>query len=273
MAESFSSGGITRAVDHGISQESRIVLGIDYGTTYTGEPTHGEGKRCRSSRLTMSSIGLAWMQTKAGENESLDDLTVFINWPEKDAQKVPSEFSYSRSIGKKQQWGYSMSADADVIKWTKLELESRTTVRELEVLRELVKGLDLVNKLRGNENAALTNDIPRHLSRSAEDVVRDYLCKVSREWHRFIKGQAELVLDTVPLDIVLTHPAVYAPFSSVLECVSILTCPPSRGRMRLRIRLSEPLWGRSPKECFPRAELSRSRPSQKHVLCTTCKIC
>lgn len=103
------------------------------------------------------------------------------------------------------------------MRWTKLELEPRTTVRELEVLRELVKGLDLVNELRANENAAYTNDIPRHISKSSEDVVRDYLCKVSREWYQFISTQGRHTLGNVPLDIVITHPAVRFPFCRVLE--------------------------------------------------------
>jgi hypothetical protein len=97
------------------------------------------------------------------------------------------------------------------MRWTKLELEPRTTVRELEVLRELVNGLDLINELRADKNAANTNNIPRHISKDAGDIVRDYLSKVAREWYLYMKGLGRYTLDTVPLDIIITHPAVRLP--------------------------------------------------------------
>ncbi|KAH0537284.1 hypothetical protein FGG08_005909 [Glutinoglossum americanum] len=139
----------------------RIVLGLDYGTTYTG---------------------LAWIQTTGQDSPSVSDVKVFKIWPERDAQKVPSAYSYSKTLRRRKQWGYSIDDESQVMRWTKLQLEPRTTVKELDILRELVKGLDLVNELQANEDAAITNDIPRHISKDAGDVVRDFLGKVSREW-------------------------------------------------------------------------------------------
>jgi hypothetical protein len=164
----------------------------------------------------------------------LNDVTVFRNWPEANAKKVPSEYSYSKTSVEKRcrQWGYSIDDESQVMRWTKLELEPRTTVRELEVLRELVKGLDLVNELRANENAANTNDIPRHISRDAGDIVRDYLLEVAREWYLYIKSQSRHTLDTVPLDIVVTHPAVRS-LSAVFLNTLILIRGFSPGRTRL----------------------------------------
>jgi hypothetical protein len=125
-----------------------------------------------------------------------------------------------------------MDDDSEVMRWTKLELEPRTTVRELEVLRELVKGLDLVHELRANENAANTSDIPRHLSKDAGDVVRDYLGKVAKEWFLYMRSQGKHTLTSVPLDIVITHPAVRSP-SAVAFNSPILICSRSTGRTRL----------------------------------------
>ena len=88
------------------------------------------------------------------------------------------------------------------MQWTKLELEQRTTLRELEVLRDLAKGLDLVMDLYTQDDAS----VPRHLSRDAEVVVKDYLSKVSREWYRGIKSKGQFTLDRVPVDMVVTHP-------------------------------------------------------------------
>lgn len=133
--------------------------------------------------------------------------------------KVPSVYSYSKASGpgEYKQWGYSISDNTSVVQWTKLELEPRTTLRELEVLRDLVKGLDLLKELRANKDAARMNDVPRYLPKDSGDVVRDYLGKVAREWYLYMRAQRH-VTETIPIDIVLTHPAVNLPFWHVLKC-------------------------------------------------------
>ncbi|KAI9777865.1 MAG: hypothetical protein M1839_008542 [Geoglossum umbratile] len=88
---------------------------------------------------------------------------------------------------------------------TKLELEPRTTLKELDILRELVKGLDLISELRANEDAAILGDVPRHIPKTSGEIISDYLACVSKEWYRYIRGQGEHTLDQVPLDIVITH--------------------------------------------------------------------
>ncbi|KAI9868849.1 MAG: hypothetical protein M1813_004700 [Trichoglossum hirsutum] len=102
-----------------------------------------------------------------------------------------------------------MDENSQVMQWTKLELEPLTTVKELGILRDLVGGLDRMNKLRADESASL-NSIPRHISKDAEEVVKDYLGKVSREWYTYIKQQGKHTLDSVPIDIVISHPASWS---------------------------------------------------------------
>ncbi|KAH8656646.1 hypothetical protein BGZ60DRAFT_567767 [Tricladium varicosporioides] len=167
----------------------RIVLAIDYGTTYTG---------------------LAWMVTKEDEDiPALKDIKIFNNWPEKTSVKVPSTISYSASSpqANKRQWGHSIDDDSRVLRWTKLELEPRETLKELEDLQELAKGLDLVKQLKENSEVGVAKDIPKHLSKNAEDIVRDYLYKVAREWRHEFAMQSQASLNAVPVDIVITHPA------------------------------------------------------------------
>ncbi|KAI9769806.1 MAG: hypothetical protein M1840_003800 [Geoglossum simile] len=169
----------------------RIVLALDYGTTYTG---------------------LAWINVDGQTTLSEEGIKLFQSWPGRNASKVPSTFSYSRTRGPKRckQWGYDIGENSLVMQWTKLELEPRTAVKELDILRDLVSGLDLINELRADEQAALVNNIPRHITKDAEGVVRDYLSKVSREWYTHIKVQGRFILDRVPLDIVISHPASWS---------------------------------------------------------------
>ena len=192
--------------DHG----PRIVMGLDHNSEYTGKPV-------LQAKMGFAHLApqpaLAWMWTAGQGSPSLGDIAVFTNWPGRSAPRAPSAISYSKTSGARQ-WGYSISKDSQVMRWTELELEPRTTVRELEALRRLVEGLDLINELRANEDAAITNDIPRHIARDAGDMVREYLGQVAREW-RGCMGQ--YILDYVPLDIVITHPAVRFPFYRVLK--------------------------------------------------------
>jgi hypothetical protein len=150
----------------------------------------------------------------------LEDLKIFRNWPgQRDEQKVPSAYSYSKTSAEKRckQWGYDIDDNSDVMRWTKLELKPRATLKELEVLRELLEGLNLIDNLRANNNAASMNEIPRHLPKDAGDIVRDYLIEVAREWYLYIRANFRNALAAVPLDVVITHPAASSPSCCALS--------------------------------------------------------
>lgn len=187
--------------------EPRIVLAIDYGTTFTGS--------CTVS-LWQTDLkydpGLAWMQTTGDRLPRFEDLHLFRQWPERNEAKVPSEISYSIASRNDdghvfRQWGYSIETGCKVLRWTKLELvRNRSLLEELEVLNELVNGLHEVNELHNDTDGAAS--VPRHLSKTTEDIIEAYLSSVAREWKNFITSQGEFVLNRVPVDIVVTHPAV-----------------------------------------------------------------
>lgn len=56
--------------------------------------------------------------------------------------------------------------------------------------------------------AAIDYDVPKHITRSAEDVVTDYLSHVARAWALYMKGRGKNTLKQVALDVVILHPAV-----------------------------------------------------------------
>jgi hypothetical protein len=94
-----------------------------------------------------------------------------------------------------------------IFRWAKLELvRNRSPLEELEGLRELMDGLSEVNKL--HENANGPTDVPRHVSKTTENIFEFYLGHVAREWNSYITAQGIYILDGVPVDIVATHPAV-----------------------------------------------------------------
>ncbi|KAF2496481.1 hypothetical protein BU16DRAFT_581790 [Lophium mytilinum] len=172
------------------NQGPRLIIGLDYGTTYTA---------------------LAYVNTNGITPFTPRDIIVYTSWPGGEERKVPSTISYSEcSCGNRcKQWGHNIDDDSLRMQWTKLELEPRSVQSELEVLRDLTRGLDLPMRLQQHQSVSA----PRHLAKDAEDVVRDYLSKIARLWYQDIKATSTFALDRIPVDMVVTHPVV-SPLSS-----------------------------------------------------------
>ncbi len=154
---------------------------------------------------------MAFVQETTDRETTAKDIEVFTSWPEGGSgRKAPSAFSYSPTSAARacKQWGNSIDEHSRVLQWTKLELHPREPAEELTGLLNTVNGLELVKLLRQNKNAAVELDIPRHITKSPADVVQDYLTKVANEFYRAMRGKSPSALRSVPLDLVLTHPAV-----------------------------------------------------------------
>lgn len=191
------------------SQGARLVVGVDYGTTYTGTSSPCFSLvSCDGADILLP--GLAWMADDGLGNPKMENLMLFKQWPRKQTQKVPSEISYSRTLNRRKQWGHDIDNDSLVLRWTKMDLEPREPVKELSILGDLVQGLDKIRDLNAATNSHDVIDLPQHLTRNSADVVRDYLSKVVRAWYIWFKDQpqGQNQLDGLPLDVVITHPAV-----------------------------------------------------------------
>lgn len=167
-----------------------MVIAIDYGTTFTG---------------------VAYLVVKHQE-KNLDglahDISVIQAWKKHSTEKVPSDFSYSPSlIHSCEQWGYDIDDNSRVLRWTKLSLEpSNDRILELQSLRNLLYEMRHVDL---SPDKIINNDIPRHLGKEPEDIVTDYLEHVAEKTLDEITIQVgSHVPKNVPIDIVVTHPAV-----------------------------------------------------------------
>jgi len=169
-----------------------LVVAVDYGTTFTGV-----------AYLPISGIQKEEdLETLAGE------INVIKSWAKREADKVPSDFSYSPSlVNGCQQWGYDIDEFSRVLKWTKLALEETyDREQELRNLSSLLYEMRLVNL---TTSLVLNNDLPRHLSKEPEDILKDYLEQVAEKTYEEIVSQVgRRFLEQTPVDIVVTHPAV-----------------------------------------------------------------
>lgn len=170
--------------------EERVVIAVDYGTTFTG---------------------VAYLAVKhRGQDldELANDIRVIQSWKKHSTDKVPSDYSYSPSLVQScEQWGYDIDDNSRVLRWTKLSLEpSNDRILELQNLKTLLFEMRHVNL---SPDKIINNDIPRYLGKEPEDILTDYLENVAEKTLDEITSQVgSHVPDNIPIDIVVTHPAV-----------------------------------------------------------------
>jgi hypothetical protein len=103
-----------------------------------------------------------------------------------------------------------MTENALPMFWTKLDLESRPRQEELNKLAESFKGLRLVAPLLGEGGLTRRRvEVPQHIDKSPEDIVKDYLQRLVQWWKQDQDEKIGLaLLQTITVDVVVTHPAV-----------------------------------------------------------------
>ncbi|KAF1828846.1 hypothetical protein BDW02DRAFT_200221 [Decorospora gaudefroyi] len=172
-------------------QEVRLVVGIDYGTTFSG---------------------IAWA-TPSGAKCSLDDIDVIERWGLQmdNEEKVPSVISYSRqSQAGEQQWGKSLSADAVTMVHTKLELGLEDLMGELDMTLQVLDGMKNLNfdKMMLSKGE---NDLPPYSHKSPEEIVTDYLKKMFAYVKMEVRvDENDVFAKHVPTDIVVTIPTKWS---------------------------------------------------------------
>ena len=147
------------------------------------------------------------------EGASLEKLKVFKAWPRQESTKVPSVISYSRTKTRTRQWGHDIDDQSKVLAWTKLELEPQSKLTELRHLLDTARGLKEIKDFLADPNAGRSTDVPRHLPKSAGDIVADYMNKVVRWWYADLNAETRSLFGNVPIRLVVTHPAVDSPAS------------------------------------------------------------
>lgn len=121
------------------------------------------------------------------------------------AFKTPSRISFARATGLEAQWGSDISLDTARLAFTKLQLEP---AKRIDELRKVQDAVNAITKLK-LDKLDLKNGLALTYSKSAEDVVANYLMRV-REWlvRQLRLKYPAATLATTPIDLVVTVPAV-----------------------------------------------------------------
>nr|OQO22529.1 hypothetical protein B0A51_09680 [Rachicladosporium sp. CCFEE 5018] len=161
-----------------VSGRHRLIVGIDYGTTYSG------------------------ISYVTSDKKHIDDIHVVRSWPGKDGEwKTPTRIAYASENQKialeENQWGYRAEAPMVMCSWTKLLLDASARPAQSDDHR-LQSDIES-GKLR----------LPAH--RNAQGVTADYLHELYKHLKQKLTRElgASIVAST-PMDVWLTVPAVWS---------------------------------------------------------------
>jgi molecular chaperone DnaK (HSP70) len=177
-----------------MSNQQRIVIGLDYGTTFTG---------------------VAF----ADSSGTIRDIQLITDWPGPHGhnavnEKVPSQVAYGSfppgdDIYPGYCWGNLIPPNTERQYWTKLQLDKKAgRPRELQMLLALLSNDFGAIDLNENDDE---EGPPAYPGKEPKDIVTDYLTGVKNHVFRSMKRTFGAALfDSCLLDVVITVPAVWS---------------------------------------------------------------
>ncbi|KAK5629007.1 hypothetical protein RRF57_004722 [Xylaria bambusicola] len=163
--------------------DDRLVIGIDFGTTYSG---------------------VAWATVDDLEE---GEINIISSWPgsRREDGKAPTELFYEYE---KVMWGYEVPADADPVLWFKLLL---------------LKEEDLDESLRQSDYYIRAKRKLTELEKTPTEIIADYLRALWKHTLDTIhKSRSKFVIGALAFHIVLTVPAIWKDYArtSMQEAVA-----------------------------------------------------
>ncbi|KAL3300171.1 hsp70 family chaperone [Colletotrichum asianum] len=151
-----------------------LVIGIDFGTTFSG---------------------VAW---STAADFARNEINLVTSWPGSGTQeaKAPTELFYEDG---QVMWGYDIPLDADPIRWFKLLL---------------VKDEDLTKELRNSEPLVHARKFVDETEKKPVELIADYLRALFEHTLYVIrKARGQSVLDALRFHVVITVPAIWQDYA------------------------------------------------------------
>ncbi|KAI1326451.1 hypothetical protein F5Y16DRAFT_374825 [Xylariaceae sp. FL0255] len=165
------AGGNDSDDDDSSVAEDRLVIGIDFGTTYSG-------------------VGWA---TKSDFDKG--EINFITSWPGtgREEGKVPTEIWYDEDG--EPCWGYDVPPDEEPFRWFKLLL---------------LHSEDLNSEIRDSEFLSRARNMTKEQGKSAVELVADYLRLLWGHIMSTIeRARGETVVEALPIHVVITVPAIW----------------------------------------------------------------
>ncbi|KAL4783416.1 actin-like ATPase domain-containing protein [Aspergillus varians] len=163
-----------------LEPKRKIIVGVDYGTTFTGA---------------------SYVSSKGRD---LNDVILISTWPgpSRDTEtvlKAPSRIAYAANNPRvaKNRWGYQVEPGMVAYSWTKLHLDQSISLTEYDD--------------SALESASQTGILKLPEGKTAVDVVANYLSKVYKHIMRTLeKNVTKEALRAIPLEFWFTVPAIWS---------------------------------------------------------------
>ncbi|KAI1422316.1 hypothetical protein F5Y12DRAFT_786866 [Xylaria sp. FL1777] len=162
---------LDKADDDDSEANDSLVIGIDFGTTYSG---------------------VAWATKVDFENHNINSV---VSWPGngREESKVPTELWYGNN--EELVWGYDVPVDIEPFRWFKLLL---------------LRAEDLDPELRDSAFVVRARHLMATSGRTAVDLIADYLRSLWKHTMSTIeKARGVSVVEALPIHIVVTVPAIW----------------------------------------------------------------
>ncbi|KAG0645461.1 hypothetical protein D0Z07_8512 [Hyphodiscus hymeniophilus] len=198
----FKSRNDTKSIPRptGTSALNRLVIAVDYGTTFTG-------------------IAFA---TPTSPHAILKEIKVLEDWPAEmgNSGKIPSVISYSPSTDAGElQWGASISPNAVTMFNTKLELDVQDNkIDELDLVLAVLDGVDNLNF----ETVKASASDPEYTPKTPEQVVTDYLTHLFEHLSHEFDHFGSRLREQLQVDVVVSVPVgwSYRATNSTLRAIA-----------------------------------------------------
>ncbi|KAI0799127.1 hypothetical protein GGR55DRAFT_684312 [Xylaria sp. FL0064] len=152
-------------------ENDSLVIGIDFGTTYSG---------------------VAWATRVDFTNNNVNFIS---SWPgnNRDESKVPTELWYNDD--NEPEWGYDISADVEPFRWFKLLL---------------LRPEDLSPELHQSSYVTRAQALMREFGKTPVDLISDYLRALWEHTMSTIeRARGDSVVEALPIHVVITIPAIW----------------------------------------------------------------
>jgi hypothetical protein len=166
---------------------NRLIVGLDYGTTFTGWSAFSF---FRNSMLMYAGVSYCESSGTGAEGNHIE---VIHDWPSKHTtigtkEKVPSEVTYENEGVV---WGSLIASDVPRHMWTKLQLDSRQVGEAAKIFREI--------------------SASQKAEKQPTDIVADFLAQVKAHLIKNLDQKyGKAVWRTLPITLVVTVPAVWS---------------------------------------------------------------
>ncbi|KAF8541822.1 hypothetical protein BDD12DRAFT_803390 [Trichophaea hybrida] len=194
-----------------MSAKKRLIIGLDYGTTYTG--------------MELLLLRVAYCDSSVNPDE-VKSIQLIHNWPGTGSnatkEKVPSQIAYGNfDDDETELWGDLIPPNVPRQTWLKLRLDEPKPRLCIHQMWGVLSGMDSLEIADNNDSDSEDNP-PSYPGKQPVDMISDYLKAVNTHVVTVLTAQyTDAILKTMDFEVVVTVPAVWSDKAKALTLKAV----------------------------------------------------